>query len=65
MKVPQAKFDIIDAQNSTISGDVICANSTNIDDCDLYFLAKLRPYKLSYFKLIPNKIAKKTNIIEP
>lgn len=37
VKVPNVLFDLIDQNNTVLDADVICANSTDSDDCDLYF----------------------------
>ena len=64
MKVPNARFDIIDNQNSLVYGEIICANITNTADCTLYFKANLRAFDLTYYKLIPNDKTKSTVLLQ-
>lgn len=33
---------------------MICANTTDSNDCDLFVIANLNAFSLNYFKIIPN-----------
>lgn len=41
IKVPHAKFDVLDSKNNNIQTDVICGNATDMSDCDAFFFANL------------------------
>lgn len=47
-------MNVIDINNKILDADLICANKTDSDNCDLYFNAQLTNYSLNYFKLAPN-----------
>lgn len=47
-----------------MDADVICANMTDADDCDLYFYPSLPDYDITHFKLDPTDDPKKTNYVE-
>lgn len=54
IKVPQVKFNVLDINNNILTADIICANHTDLNDCDLFFAASLKNYSLNYFKLVPS-----------
>lgn len=43
---------------------MICANKTDEDDCDLYFLANLPSYDVASFKIVPTEDPQKTNYVK-
>ena len=49
------KFDILNINNEAITGEIICANKTDTNDCDLYFAPNLEGHALNYFKFVTNK----------
>lgn len=53
IKVPALSLNILDANNKIIEGDVICANLTDANNCDLYFVGDLQSYATHYYKLVP------------
>mmetsp|Transcript_32995 Transcript_32995/g.29886 ORF Transcript_32995/g.29886 Transcript_32995/m.29886 type:complete len:177 (+) Transcript_32995:1182-1712(+) len=53
-KVPNGNLKVQNWNGETIDADVMCSNSTDITDCDLYFEAYFQPYSLNYFKLMPS-----------
>lgn len=63
IKIPKVFLDVIDIANNLLDADIICANSSNSGNCDLYFNAQLQSYSLNYFKLVPNSIPPKTTIV--
>lgn len=44
LKVPNVTFEVIDSQNNNILADIFCLNSTDNNDCDLYFFANLTAF---------------------
>lgn len=37
IKIPKVLIDVIDINNNLLVADIICANSTEANNCDLYF----------------------------
>jgi hypothetical protein len=41
IKVPPKELDLVISNNQTISGDIICSNTKDQSDCDLFFDLKM------------------------
>lgn len=64
MKVPNVRFELVDAGNRAVAADVFCLNKTDRDDCDLYFAGLMEAHSLNHFKLVPvDRAPAKTNYV--
>lgn len=54
VKVPNGNVQAADVNGTLIDTDVICSNSTDTTDCDLFFKANFEGYSISYFYLKPS-----------
>jgi hypothetical protein len=57
VKVPTGKVIILDSRGATIKGDVICANTTDATDCDLFFNYNYPGYNYTYIFVLPSLIS--------
>ncbi len=61
VKVPSGKLLIVDSKANNIKGDVICANTTDTTDCDLFFNYNYPGYNYTYIVLLPSLISIQVN----
>ena len=55
VKVPNVNVTVVDSNNTPLTADRFCTNSTDTNNCDLFFMASLDGYSLNYYKVIPSK----------
>lgn len=54
IRVITQKTQILDTDNKVLKSEVFCVNPFDKEDCELIFLAPLKPFGLSYFKAVVN-----------
>lgn len=64
IKIPKIGVNVIDVSNKVLVSDIICANKSDANNCDLYFQATLQNYSLNYFKLVPSE-SLDANFVKP
>jgi hypothetical protein len=64
VKVPNILVDVFDEYNNPVLADQFCLNSTDANDCTLFFQPnKLTSYQLNFFKIVPTRSSTTTHRI--
>jgi Glycosyl hydrolases family 38 C-terminal domain. len=53
VKVPNGNAQVYDVRGNRITTDVVCANITDVTDCDVFFTTRFNGSSLNYFYLEP------------